>query len=390
MTQLDVDIDNALDSQSFDDFRDARVAVAVPDLTRPIDYRAHVGPLLDRLADCAARVTVVPGLGLHRAMSDDELAPLREIVDRLDIRLVQHDARDDDLRHVADDIAEGRPGWPTLPATFHREVAEADRIVSVGTVEPHQYAGFSGGPKGVAIGCAGAETIGAMHGLEFLREDGTRLGATDENPFHKALWRLVDPLPPLWGLQIVPASDDMEEGYAFGPVDEAFDRASRAARNRFFREVDEPFDWLHLAVPDIKAVNFYQASRAATYVALAARPAIREGGTLIVDAACPEGMGQGDGERACAEALARGREVLVDELRSDAPIETRGGQQRAYVVALTLARCDVALVGAPDIDALEPMGIPQFETVDAAKDALDVDGRGERIGDVFHAVPVLS
>jgi nickel-dependent lactate racemase len=335
-------------------------------------------------------VTVVAGLGMHRAMSDDELAPLRDMADRLDIELVQHDARADDLVHFSDDIAEGRPGWPTLPATFNREVAEADRIVSVGTVEPHQYAGFSGGPKGVAIGCAGAETISAMHGLEFLRKDGTRLGATDENPFHKALWRLVDPLPSIWGLQIVPAADDLEEGYAFGPVGEAFDRASQAARGRFFREVDQPFDWLHLDVPDLKAVNFYQASRAATYVALAERPAIREGGALIVDAACPEGMGQGDGEVACAEALARGRDVLVDELQSDDTIETRGGQQRAYVIALTLARCDVALVGAPDIEALEPMGIPQFDTVEEAKDALDIDGRGERLEDVFHAVPVGS
>ncbi len=390
MSQIEIDLAAALDARPLEEFRDARVAVAVPDLTRPIDYAAHVAPLLARLADAAAEMGVVVGLGMHRAMDDAELAPLREAANSHGARLIQHDASADDLVELAGDVSGGRPGWPTLPATCHRAVAEADRIVTVGTVEPHQYAGFSGGPKGVAIGCAGAPTISAMHGLEFLRKRGTRLGATDDNPFHRALWRLVDPLAPIWGLQIVPPGDERREGYAFGPIDEAFERASEAARARFFRPVDEPYDWLHLAVPERKAVNLYQASRAATYVALAERPAIREGGALIVEAACPEGMGRGAGERACAEAMARGRAVLVDELRGDAPVETRGGQQRAYVIALTLERCEVALVGAPEIEALEAMGIRQFERVDEAKRALGADGRGERIDDVFHDVPVLS
>ena len=390
MPQTHFEIADALDAADVHRFADARVTVVVPDLTRPIDYRRHVAPLLARLADAGAEVTVWAALGLHRPMTDDELAPLRAIAGEHGAELRQHDAHGDDLVELSDDVAHGRPGWPRLPSVYPQTLVDSDALVTVGTVEPHQYAGFSGGAKGVAIGCAGAETIGAMHGLDFLRRKGTRLGAVEENPFQKALWRLIDPLPPVWGLQIVPPTDDLDELTAFGPVGAAFEAATEGAKQRFFDPVDTPFDWLHLPVPDIKAVNFYQASRAATYVALAERPALRRGGTLIVEASCPEGMGDGDGERACAEALARGREALLEELRGDDEIETRGGQQRAYVIALALDRCEVALVGAPAIDVLEEVGIRQFETVEEAKETLGLEGRGETIADVFHAVPILA
>ena len=390
MTRLHRDIDVALDDLSAERFAGQQVTVVVPDLTRPIDYTAHVVPLLERLQAVGAQPRVLAGIGLHRQMSDDEIAPLAEAAAEMGIRLDQHDATGGEVVEVAEDVSHGRPGWPRLPATYHRAVVETDLIVTVGTVEPHQYAGFSGGPKGVAIGCAGEATISAMHGLEFLRRKGTRLGATDENPFHMALWRLVDDLPPIFGLQIVPGSAELHEELGFGPVEEAFGAACDQARQRFFSRVDRPRDWFHLPVPDIKAANFYQASRAATYVALAERPAIGEGGTIVLEASCPEGIGTGSGEQACAEALARGRDVLLEELRSDRRIETRGGQQRAYVIALTLDRCDVVLVGAPEIEVLDAVGIEQYESFDEAQEELELAGIGETIEDVFHSVPILA
>lgn len=384
---LDAELDEHFDA---DAFGGADVTVVVPDLTRPIDYAAHVGPLLDRLADAGAAVTVLAGIGLHRSMTQDEIAPLRECVDDVGGELLQHEASADDLVELDSDVSEGRPGWPTLPASFHPAVVAADAIVSVGTVEPHQYAGFSGGPKGVGIGCASERTIGAMHGLEFLRREGTRLGAVEENPFHAAIWRLVDPLPPIYGLQIVPPSGPASEQCAFGPIDDAFERAVEVAKSRFFRTLDGPQEWLHLPVSEGKASNFYQASRAATYAALAERSALADGATIVVEAACPEGMGTGAGERACAEALARGPDALLEELESDREIETRGGEQRAYVIAKSLARCDIALVGAPIIEVLDDAGIPQYESFDDAIRDLRFEGAGRTIEDVFHAVPQLA
>jgi len=369
------------------------VAIAIPDNTRPLSYEDVLPPLLSRLDDPGLTVTVVVGNGLHRPMNDEELEPVRRACRRSNIDLVQHDAGDDEeIARVEYDVASDQIGWPTLPAFVNRHVYEADHVVTIGTVEPHQYAGFSGGAKGIAIGCGGEETISAMHGLEFLRDEGTKLGVTERNPFQQAVWRLIDWTDAPRGLQIVPASGDQPPLVYAGALREAYDDAVDAATHRFFDPVDQTYDWLELDIPDEKATNFYQASRAATYAALVDDPAIARGGTLIVNAACPEGIGRGSGERACAEALARGPERLLQELDADRRIETRGGQQRAYVVAQTMARHDIVLVGADHhLELLEDIGIQQFETAERARAALGLNttnSTGRRIRDIFHAIPV--
>jgi hypothetical protein len=192
-------------------FRDKRVAIAVPDLTRPVDYELLLVPLLAALDGVASEVTVVVALGLHRALTDAEISPLVEVAARFRAQVVQHDARAENLVEISADISAGddqRAGWPVLPARFARPIAEADRVICVGVVEPHQYAGFSGGAKTVAIGCGSEETISAMHGLEFLRDPHTGLGRVDDNPFQQALWDLVRPLGPMWGMMVVPGGSE--------------------------------------------------------------------------------------------------------------------------------------------------------------------------------------
>ena len=362
--------------------------VIVPDATRPIDYLKTVRPLLEALCAGGSQVRILVALGLHRPMTDAELAPLEGAAAGLGVAIEQHDARGDlvDLG-----VAVGLPdSAPTnLPITLNRRLVEAERIICVGTVEPHQYAGFSGGIKAIAIGCAGEATITAMHGLSLLRDEGTRLSGLEDNPFQACLWRIVHSLNDVLGMQIVPTGGSKEPSF-FGEIKEAFESACQVARREFFETFDEKVDWLHLPVPAVKASNFYQASRAATYAALVDGPAIRDGGTIIVEAACPEGIGTGTGERACAEAMLRGRDALLDELKAGTA-QTRGGQQRAYVLARTCARYRVALVGAPTMPELEAMGIEQFESLESATADLGLRGRpAARVDNIFRAIPTMS
>jgi nickel-dependent lactate racemase len=244
-------------------------------------------------------------------------------------------------------------------------------------VEPHQYAGFSGGVKGVAIGCASSDVIAEMHSLAMLRACQAQVGWVDGNPFQTKLWELVRDLPPITALCMVPGHDEVFMGEARS----TFEDAVAVARELHFQWLEHPVSSMLLRVPPPKSANFYQASRAATYVALAESQAIKAGGTLYVEAACPEGVGRGSGERACAEAMRKGVDRLLDELRRDEPPPTRGGAQRAYVLAMALEKVDVTLVGAPEIPELAAMGIGQ--TADAPDVDLVVD-------DPFHSVPMAS
>ena len=74
-----------------------------------------------------------------------------------------------------------------MPAYVHRAAVEADLLIATGIIEPHQYAGYSGGRKTVAIGAAGEPTIHHTHGPAFLDHPGTRLGRIEGNPFHAAI-----------------------------------------------------------------------------------------------------------------------------------------------------------------------------------------------------------
>lgn len=330
-----------------------RITIVVPDATRPLDYEAVLDPLLRQYAD--HDLTVLVALGLHRPMTRAELAPLRRVCDRVSASLLQHDAQ-----RTVDGFAP--------------QVVDTDRIINVGVVEPHQYAGFSGGVKGVAIGCASSDTIAEMHSLTMLRECGARVGWMDGNPFQERLWELVEDLPPIDGLYLVPGFDDVFVGDARS----GFAAAVEVARELHFERVD-PVSSMLLRVPPTKATSFYQASRAATYVALADSPAIEAGGTLYVSAPCPEGIGGGAGERACGEAMQKGRERLLEELRRAEPPQTRGGEQRAYVLAMALQKVDIVLVGAPEIPSLASMGIGQAARAPSVELVVD---------DAFHAVPL--
>jgi len=214
-----------------------------------------------------------------------------------------------------------------------------------------------------------------MHSLAMLRAYKTQIGFFEGNPFQERLWELSRRLPIEHGRCFVPGFDKFVDG----EVREAFEEAVEVSRRRHVREV-EPVATMLLRVPKAKATNFYQASRAATYVSLADQPAIVEGGTLYVEADCPEMIGEGAGEQACADAMKRGREALLEELKRDDPPAIRGGAQRAYVLALALGRVDIVLVG-PRIDGLDAMGI---RSIDASPEVARV------VEDPFHAVPIRS
>src|SRR5690554_2219341 len=330
-----------------------RLLMIIPNATRPVELPDVLAPLLEHLQGFdPSQLSVLVALGLHRALALSELRPLLDICQSAGATLTQHNPHHPQLSMLGADVGllaprEAEPligaGPPNadrpLPAILHPLLFQHDRVIVVGTVEPHQYAGFSGGIKALAIGCAGEETIGTMHGLELLRDPGVRLGRIDDNPFQQALWRVAKLPTPIDALQIVPGSPE-PRAVIFGPVRETFEEACQIAAEAFFYISESPLPWLHLKLPPSKSDNFYQASRAATYAALVERSALEPGGWIVLEADCHEGLGRGDGERAFARAMERGREQLLAELRGDCepPEPGVGGQQRAYVLAMALER----------------------------------------------------
>jgi nickel-dependent lactate racemase len=137
---------------------------------------------------------------------------------------------------------------------------------------------------------------------------------------------------------------------AAGPPIAVHDYLVAQARTIYETPVNHPVHVARAGVEGPKAVNLYQASRAATYLALAERTPLLPGAPILLPAPIPEGAGEGAGERRFFEALARApspHQLLEDLRQTGFP----AGAQRAYILAQTLVRHPIIVVGAqhPDI-----------------------------------------
>lgn len=373
-----------------------RVVVVVPDGTRALPSAQLLDMVLPQLqAHDPASLEVLVALGLHRPMSNEELYDVARVCNGHQVRLSQHTA------HVASNLATlpsvsvaltGALASIDIPVVLHRALVEADTIVCLGLVEPHQYAGFSGGSKGIAIGCAGAETIATLHGLELLREPMTTLVETRANPFRRALDAVASRLDAtLYGVHVVPSHPT--PSIHQGPLNRSFEEAIEAASSTLLRYHARTHGCVHIVVEGAKSANFYQASRAATYVGLVHPTILEQGATILLEASCLEGFGVGAGELVSAQMFARGEETLLAELRGERALPARltleGGAQRAYVLAKLLESHRLVLIGARHMPELVNSSIRQFDTIQEALRALDLcDEEPLELRDVFHALPI--
>jgi len=298
-----------------------------------MDVPAALRALAARFGSAAG--TVVAGLGLHRPMTGEELAPYRAASPW---PVVNHDP--DACVHLGE--AGGHPAW------IHPILAAADLVIAVGVVELHQYAGFSGGHKAAAVGCGGRATLASLHTRALVCHPDVQVGRLEGNPFRRG----VDALGELAGCRF--ALQALPDGrWVAGPPRAALSAAADALQP--WEETDTIASSVLLRVPRAKAANVYQASRAATYLALSPRPPLADGARLVLDAACPEGAGDGDGERAFAALMASVPPPWSELLTG--PVPRGAGLQRAYMIARLAQRYALIVAGCEQPAALRALGI---------------------------------
>ena len=162
--------------------RGQKVAISVCDVTRPMPSAAVLPVLMRDLGHIPDDdITVLVASGTHRPTTDQELGQVlgTEIVDRYEV--VNHDAFDAQELVRTGETSAGIPIW------LNRRWVESDVRMTVGFVEPHFFAGYSGGPKMVAPGLAGFDTIMRLHDADMISHPDSRWGVTEGNPIHDAV-----------------------------------------------------------------------------------------------------------------------------------------------------------------------------------------------------------
>src|SRR5438445_5655480 len=371
--------------------RPARAVIAVTDLTRGSPDPILVPPLLDELNAGGigdAQVTVIVAVGLHRATTDAEKREkLGGLVDR--VRVVDSNGRD------PSQWADLGPIPPYgVPGSTQRIVKDADLVIATGIVEPHQYAGYSGGRKTVAIGCCGEPVITATHGMRFLEDPGVRLGKIEGNPFHETVREIARRAGLRFCLNVVTDARERVVAVAAGDPDAVLADLVATAAALYTQPIAKQYDIVIAGVGHPKDVNLYQASRAATYLRFAPTPVVREGGAIIIPARLPEGAGGGAGEQRFFTALERAPSpaAVVDEARR----HFAGGEQRAVMVALTLQWCQIIVAAS---ESPEIVRLAKLRAAVDVEEALDIAyehiGRPARasvllVPRALHTLPVVQ
>jgi len=319
---------------------DDAVAIVVTDVTRATPDDVLLDVLLGALDSCGVvheQISVVLGLGLHRPMTDEEIAA--ELGSHAD--LVQN--HDSDATVTVGQV-------DGIDIEINRTVAAADTVLATGMVEPHQYAGFSGGAKTVVIGAGGESQIGYTHGPGLLSQDGTRIGRIEDNPFRDFLDRAGDLAGPDFCINVTHGPQGFLGVEAGQPRDVVATLAA-TARGALASEVDGGYDAVIAGIGAPKDANLYQATRAATYVALGDHNPLRDGGRIVVPATLPEGAGDGTGEQRFKRWLesASDAESLYREMREG----YEPGAQRAFVLARVLQNAEVWMTNSQHPELIE-------------------------------------
>ena len=339
-----------------------RVCIAVTDATRACPDWLLVPPIcaaLERAGVARGDITILVATGLHRDSSPEEkLEKLgAEIVARYAV--IDHHARD---AASLVDLGEGPGGCPLVVS---RRAYEADLVIATGVVEPHQYAGYSGGGKTLAIGCGGEATIAFTHGPQMLDMPATRLGRIEGNPFQAIVREAARRAGLRFVVNTILDDDGQIIAVAAGAPEAVHDHLVAVGRGHYIAPIPHQYDAAIAGVGYPKDVNLYQASRAASYLHFAPTPTVREGGIIIVTAPLPEGAGQGAGEERFYRALseAPNPQAVIDDAHANG---YPPGQQRAYVMAKVLQHSTVVIVGAHDPELVRRAHMLAVETIEDA------------------------
>lgn len=260
------------------------VAVVFSDLTRPMPNDRVLPPLLDELARAGVRdeqIVLVNALGTHRAQAEVELRHMlgQEVVDRY--RIVQHDAWD------AENLVGVNGNRGGRPVRVNRAYMAATARILTGFIEPHLFAGFSGGPKAVLPGIADIESILDNHGPDMIADPRATWTVTEGNPLWEEMLAVAQSTGPSFLLNVTLNQAREITGVFAGDLSAAHRAGVTFVRRSALRPVPEPFDVVITSNSGYPLdLNLYQAVKGMS----AAVRIVKPGGDIIVAAECWDGI----------------------------------------------------------------------------------------------------
>jgi nickel-dependent lactate racemase len=312
------------------------VAIAINDKTRPVPHELLLPPLLQEMQRAgipAKAVRFFVATGTHPPMPAADFLRIlpAEIIENYAV--VSHNC--DDLENLVE-LGTTQHGTKVLVNKLYHQ---SDLRIVVGNIEPHHFAGFSGGVKSAAIGLAGRETINHNHTM--LADQKAVIGEYDHNPLRQDIEQVGKMIDIQFAVNaVLNGNKQIVKAYAGDPV-AVMQAGIPEVRKICQTYVNHRYDVVVASVGGYpKDINFYQSQKALTHAALLTK----DGGTIILVAACPEGSGSQPYE-AFMQDIHTFPEVF-EKFKSEG---FRVGPHKAFQVAREGVRIQIVLVS--DMDA---------------------------------------
>ena len=308
---------------------DTKICIAFTDITRATPNDRIIPWLLEHLGGRGDNITLLNQLGTHRPNTREELETLLTPEVVANYRVLNHEPENPDALVQVGTTADG------TPALLNRHIVEADLRIVTGFIEPHFFAGFSGGVKGIMPGCAGLETVMSNHGAKNIGDPRATFGITDGNPLWEELRDIALKTGPSFVLNVtLNEQRDITNVFA-GDILEAHRAGCTFVKRSAMQPVEQPFDIVVTTNSGYPLdLNLYQGVKGMS----AGARVLKEGGTLILAAECREGVPGGSPLDELLRNAGSTEEILA---KLSMPGFVRPEQWQAQIQALVQRKAEV-------------------------------------------------
>jgi nickel-dependent lactate racemase len=329
--------------------------VVISDVTRPVPNKLILPPLLKTLEESGIKkhdITLLIATGMHRPNLGEELEPMvgRPIMEQYNI--VNHYChRSEEYRRV--DEIDG------APIEINTHYLDADLKILTGLIEPHFYAGYSGGRKSILPGISSFETMKFMHSYKMIDHPMVTNCVLDGNPFHEYGLRVTELVGADFILNVVINKERKISGVFAGH----FNHAHLAGCDLVYRHSAVPVDELADLVITSGGgypldATFYQISKSL----ICAKNILKPGGTIVVACECREGLGSlefcGIMRSVCTpaeffEGYCEPENFVIDQWCAQNIYQVLDHAGRVYIYSPGLSYEDVMKMGAIKVEDLQ-------------------------------------
>ncbi|HSH93410.1 MAG TPA: nickel-dependent lactate racemase [Roseimicrobium sp.] len=346
-----------------------KICIAFTDITRATPNERIIPWLLEHLSHVPREnITLLNQLGTHRPNTREELDKMLTPYVVANYRVVNHEPENHDAHVQFGTTHDG------TPALINRHLATADVRIITGFIEPHFFAGFSGGPKGIMPGCAALDTVMSNHGVRNIGDPRSTFGITEGNRLWEELRDIALRVGPSFLLNVTLNEERQITGVFAGDLIAAHKVGIEFVRKSAMQKVDAPFEIVVTTNSGYPLdMNLYQGVKGMS----AAARVIQDQGLLILAAECSEGVPTNSPLDKLLRSAPGPEEILT---MLSTPGFVRPEQWQAQIQALIQRRAEVQVCSKLPDDVLKACHLKPCKDISATvRDRLAVLGPRARV-----------